>query len=696
LNIVSSIESIVALFELGDFQHAKQQAEELVHKHSERLSLPDQSELWRLLGLSHLQLGELDPAYRAIQHALSLQPDALEAWCNLASVAIIRRRPDEAEVALRKAIALAPEHAVVWNNLGSLVVERCDYRKALDYFRKAIQFQPSYAAAWVNLAGASLELREFDNANSAIDTALKLAPQHSEAHFIQANIFLAEGRKSEALNAFKHASRLNPANPHVHHQIAQVSEDLHDWQEAIRAYQAALFYDPQFSLALSQLVFLKRRLCDWSGLEILSKKLIEKINDPTGTIAPFSFLVEEATLEQQLFCAKQFAKYKKNEIVDLTKKIVHLTQSALTHDHQLRVGFFSAGFGEHPTALLIAELIEKLREKDLCTIGLTTTPDDGGVLRKRLKAAFHEFHDLNRQTLEQRIRTAQDCNLDILIDLDGYCGGSQPEFFALKPASIQINWLAFPGTLGAPWYDYLIADRFVIPKESVNSYSEKIAYLPRCFQPSDTTRTINAPPSREECGLPGSGTIFCSFNNSYKFTEKTFSKWMRILHAVPDSILWLLSGPPHSPANENLRKEAEKRGINSDRLIFSFKLPHADYLARYHHADLFLDTNPYNAHTTASDALWAGCPVLTQPGVTFASRVAGSLNYHIGLTQMNVLSDEDFVRKAIELGSSTVRLSEVRKQLEEAKKTSILFDMRGYAEDFFSLLKTLYNSKKSN
>lgn len=679
MNITHSIAEITHLLESGNFPLASQQVETLLH------SYPQHSELWRLLGLSKFQLGQLEAAQKAIQHALELAPHSIEAWCNLASVAMAQNCPIDAEQALRQAIKLDPTHATVWNNLGGVIDARGDHVEAAKCFAKATQLQADYVPAWLNLAGVLLELHEVDKANETVDNALKLSPQNSNAYFVQGNILLAAGKKREALIAYQYSARLQPRNPHLHHQIAQVLEDLQEWSGAIQAYEKALKYAPNFSLALSQLVFLKRRLCDWSGLDILSNQLIDVVNHQVRTIAPFSFLVEDATPAQQLSCARQFAKDKQTEVASLTKRLC-LEQFKKLNDGRLRVGFFSAGFGEHPTALLIVELIEKLSTSNLYTIGFATTPNDQGNLRKRLNAAFHELHDLTVQTLEQRIRKVHACRLDILIDLDGYCGGSQPELFALKPAPIQINWLAFPGTLGAPWYDYLIADRFVIPDESAIHYSEKIVYLPHCFQPSDTTRQVGIPPSREECGLPRSGTVFVSFNNSYKFTKKTFSKWTKILHAVPNSVLWLLSGPPNSSTNDNLLYAVQTTGIAPERLIFNAKLDHSAYLTRYRHADLFLDTNPYNAHTTASDALWAGCPVLTQPGTTFAARVAGSLNYHLGLADLNVASDDAYVEKAIELACYPERLIKLHNRLAQAKQSQRLFDMTEYAKDFVKLM----------
>jgi predicted O-linked N-acetylglucosamine transferase (SPINDLY family) len=271
-------------------------------------------------------------------------------------------------------------------------------------------------------------------------------------------------------------------------------------------------------------------------------------------------------------------------------------------------------------------------------------------------------------------------NIEVLYDLRGWGGGGTPEVLARRPAPVQVNWLAYPGTSGAPWIDYVLADRLVLPPELAEHFSEKIAWLPRCFQPSDIQRGIQLAPSRKECGLPDEGVVLACFNNSYKTNPASFQRMMRILAGVPKTTLWLLSGPGR--ADERLRKAAHVHGVDPERLVFTPKLPHDQYLSLYQNADLFLDSNPYNAHTTASDALWAGCPVLTSPGLTFASRVAGSLNHHLGLAEMNAVDDDAFVRKAVALAGDREELSRVRALLAQARHEAGLFDMSGFATDF--------------
>ena len=305
--------------------------------------------------------------------------------------------------------------------------------------------------------------------------------------------------------------------------------------------------------------------------------------------------------------------------------------------------------------------------------------DDGSPIRQRLVAATH-LHDVAGQSHTRIAQAIREQRIDILYDLRGWGGGGTPEVLAMRPAPLQVNWLAYPGTSGAPWIDYVLGDRFALPDALKPHYSEAVAWLPGAFQPSDTRRTVGTPPSRRDCGLPDTCMVYACFNNSYKLNPAGMARMLDVLAQVDGSVLWLLSGPGR--ADDRLRAAAQARGVDPARLVFMRKLPHDDYLARYRHADLFLDTNPYNAHTTASDALWAGCPVLTRPGATFAARVAGSLNHHLGLDDMNVPDDDAYVATAIRLGRDDAARDALRTRLLAAKASSPLFDMARFAAGF--------------
>jgi predicted O-linked N-acetylglucosamine transferase (SPINDLY family) len=682
----TGVSELVDLISQGDLARARLRANELLERY------PQQAELWRLLGISCLQQGAYDDAQTALANAVELAPHSVEIWCNLASVHTARGRLDDAERALHRALKLDPNHAAALNNLGSLLDARGDYLAAAECFARAIAQRPDYARAWLNQAGALLTLRRLERAESSVRRAIQLAPHWADAHFVLGNILTEAGKTLQATAAYRDAVRDAPSDARYHYQLALTLEDQGDFAQAQRAYERALALKADFWPALSQLVFLKRRVCHWNQLAPLSQRLLAGVEAGATGITPFSLLVEESTPAQQLACARRFAELKQAQVAPLSDRLAagqHARASG-----PIRVGFISSGFVEHPTALLIVELIERLRRSPLQTIGFATSADDHGALRARLARAFREFHDISAQPLQTMLRAVRDARVDILIDLDGYCQDSRPELFALRAAPLQVNWLAYPGSLGAPWYDYLIADHQVIPDEQRRHYSEKIAWLPRCYQPSDTSRIVPAAPSRTALGLPPHGCVFASFNNSWKFTLRSFARWMKILKAVPDSVLWLLTGPAGSMADDHLRQAATAAGVSPDRLVFAARVRHGEHLARYHHADLFLDTNPYNAHTTASDALWAGCPVLTLPGATFASRVAASLNHHLGFDEMNAGSDQAYIELAVRLAQDRAGLSALRARVEAARNTSGLFDMVGYARDFEMALTTMFKRQE--
>ena len=341
----------------------------------------------------------------------------------------------------------------------------------------------------------------------------------------------------------------------------------------------------------------------------------------------------------------------------------------------IRLGFLSNGFGAHPTGLLTVAFLEALADVDGVEAHLfALNPDDASPIRRRLAAAT-QLHDVALRPHRVVAEAIRHASIDVLYDLRGWGGGGAPEVLAMRPAPVQVNWLAYPGTSGAPWIDYILADDVVLPAALAPHFSETVVHMPRAFQPSDTRRALAPPPPRGECGLPESGVVFCCFNNSYKLNPRSMGRMFEVLRAVEDSVLWLLSGPGR--ADERLRAQAAAADIDPMRLVFMPKQPHTAYLARLQLADLFLDTNPYNAHTTASDALWAGCPVVTCPGATFASRVASSLLKALGLTEL-VADDRDADARAA-----------LKTRLADARERSPLFDMTRFADDFAAIARRM-------
>ncbi|KAA8918350.1 UDP-N-acetylglucosamine-peptide N-acetylglucosaminyltransferase [Xanthomonas sontii] len=543
----------------------------------------------------------------------------------------------------------------------------------------AVRRDPQDFLAWVMLADAELGAGAVAAGEQAAVRALQLRPGHPEALARLGRVRWTQDRHAEAAHALREALRQAPQHPGIAVWLGHALEDNGEAEAAAQAYAHAHALLPQEPSIAAYLLNWRRKLCDWRGLDTLSQQVRSAVQQGHPAIEPFAFLNEDAGADEQLRCAR-------NRAQALARSLAPLPAAQVRRDGALRIGFLSNGFGAHPTGLLTVALFERLRaHADLQVHLFALNGDDRSALRARLQAAAHAWHDVAGQPHRQIAQRIRDTGIDLLFDLRGWGGGGTPEVLVLRPAPVQVNWLAYPGTSGAPWIDYVVGDAYALPPALAAHYSERVLWLPRAFQPSDDTRVVGTPPTRRDCGLPERGTVFCCFNNSYKLGPRSMARMLEVLRQVPDSVLWLLSGP--GQADDRLRAAAAAAGVDPTRLRFMPKLAHPDYLARYGHADLFLDTHPYNAHTTASDALWAGCPVLTCPGSTFAARVAGSLNHQLGLDEMNAANDAAFVATAVRLGRDPVALQALRERLQARRADSGLFDMRGFADDFAALLR---------
>lgn len=546
--------------------------------------------------------------------------------------------------------------------------------------QQAITRQPGDFVAWVMLADLELEAGDIAAGEQAARRALQLRPNHPEALARLGRVAWMAGAHADAAKLLGQASALAPEHPGIALWLGHALEDANDAEGASAAYRRAHALMPGEPYIAAQRLAWQRRLCDWQDVDALAAQVRGALVSGQGVVEPFAFLSEDASAAEQLACARARA-------AAVAASVRPLPPAKLRERGPLRVGFLSNGFGAHPTGLLTVALLEQMSRDPALQLHLfALNADDGSRIRQRLQAAtrLHDMAGLRHADTAARIRAQ---GIDLLFDLRGWGGGGTPEVLAMRPAPLQLNWLAYPGTSGASWLDAVIADDFTLPSSLEPHYSERVLRLPRAFQPSDNTRVLEPAPDRVACGLPAQGTVFCCFNNSYKLNPRSMGRAFAVLQAVPGSVLWLLSGP--GQADARLRSAAQAAGLDPARLVFMAKLPHPQYLARYQLADLFLDTNPYNAHTTASDSLWAGCPVLTCPGATFAARVAGSLNHQLGLEHMNVADDASFVATASALGNDPAALAAVRAELAQARERSGLFDMAAFARDLSALLQQL-------
>lgn len=546
--------------------------------------------------------------------------------------------------------------------------------------RERARRQPDDAIAWVVLSDAELDAGDAAAGETAARRALRLEPNHPEALARLGRAQWMQARLQDAVATLRDAARRAPGHPGIAVWLGHVLEDAGEGEAAAAEYARAYAMAPQHPQIAAYLLAWRRRLCDWRDLERLSADVRAAVRDARAPVEPFAFLSEDASAAEQRRCAELRASL-------FGRPRPRPPARTRAPGEPIRVGMLSNGFGAHPTGLLVVAMLEALAtDPSLETHLFALNPGDGSDIRARLVACtrLHAVHGRRHGEVAQRIH---DAGIDVLFDLRGWGGGGAPEVLAMRPAAVQVNWLAYPGTSGAPWIDHVLGDAFALPESMEAHYSERVVRLPRCFQPSDTARQLPPAPPREALGLPAEGVVLCCFNNSYKLNPRSVARLLQVLQGVPGSVLWLLSGPGR--ADERLRGAATSVGVDPARLVFMPKQPHAEYMARLQRADLFLDTNPYNAHTTASDALWAGCPLLTVPGDTFAARVAGSLNHHLGMPAMNMADDAAFVARAIALGNDPAALRAVRAELALRRRTSSLFDMPGFARDFAEAVRRM-------
>ncbi len=546
--------------------------------------------------------------------------------------------------------------------------------------QQALARQPGDFIAWVMLADVELEAGDIAAGEQAARRALQLRPNHPEALARLGRVAWMVGAHADAARLLGQASALAPEHPGIALWLGHALEDADDAEGAAAAYRRAHTLLPGEPYIAAQRLAWQRRLCDWQDVDALAAQVRAAVAAGQGVVEPFAFLSEDASAAEQLACARMRA-------AAVATAVRPLPAVPVRARGPLRVGFLSNGFGAHPTGLLTVALLEQLQADPELQLHLfALNRDDGSRIRERLQTAAR-LHDVAGQRHAETAARIRAQGIDVLFDLRGWGGGGAPEVLAMRPAPLQLNWLAYPGTSGAPWLDAVVGDAFALPPALEPHYSERVLRLPRAFQPSDNTRVLEPAPTRTDCGLPAQGVVFCCFNNSYKLNPRSMGRAFAVLQMVPGSVLWLLAGP--GKADARLRAAAQAAGVDPARLVFMAKLPHPQYLARYALADLFLDTHPYNAHTTASDALWAGCPVLTCPGDTFAARVAGSLNHHLGLAHMNAADDAAFIATASALGNDPTALAALRTELAQARERSGVFDMAGFAADLSALLQAL-------
>jgi len=629
---------------------------------------PNYPEAFNNRGSALKSLERFDEALASYDRAIALKPDYAEAWFNRANTLAALRRFDEALASCDKAIAFKPDLAEAHNNRGHALEKLRRFGEAVESYDQALGLAPNYADAFNNRGNALKELKQFDAAIASYDRAIALRPDHADAFFNRGTALAELQRTDEAIASYDRAIALDPGHAHAYYDRGTAFLRLKRLDEAVLCYGRAVALDPDIDYLDGLYLHAKMHICDWTHFEEDCARLQAGVADARAVAFPFHLLAWCESPAVQHACAKFYVADKWPPFP------VPVWRGERYAHRRIRVAYLSADFCDHPVMILAAGLFERHDRTRFETTAVSFGPDKPDRFRERLRAPFDRFVEAHAMSDEAVAKLLRELEIDIAVDLNGFTDGARPNVFVRRPVPVQVNYLGYAGTLGREDCDYVVADRFVLPEEAQAHFTEKVAYLPDSFMVNDSGRPISAgTPSRAEAGLPDHGFVFCCFNNTAKITPEVFDVWMRLLGEIDGSVLWL--SPTNSSAPDNLRREAERRGVAPDRLVFASRVRlNEDNLARLRHADLFLDTAPYNAHATACDALWAGVPVLTCSGATFASRVAGSLLGAVGLPELITGSLEDYEALALKLARDPALLASLRQKLARNRDLYPLFD----------------------
>ncbi|HMI97693.1 MAG TPA: tetratricopeptide repeat protein [Micropepsaceae bacterium] len=632
----------------GNFAEAARLYAEVLHLN------PRQFQALYALGFLRFQTAQYGEAEYLMSEAVKINPGMAEAHyiqgCSLHRLG----RIEDAFTAFDRAVENRPLFVEALINRGAALMALNRHNEALRDFRSVIAVNPSIAGVWSNCGAILKNMNRHEEALACVDKALTINPDLTEA--------LAN--RGAALLALKR------------------------YGDAVGNYEKLLSVHPELPDVYGHLVLCRLQCCDWRSLTQDRADIAALLNAGKRVIQPLVNARLSASPADELQCARIFAGNWPASPNPLWRG------GEPYHHDKIRVAYISANFCDHATSWLAAGLFEHHDKSRFETIAVSLVGDDGSEMRARTRAAFDGFIDADRQTDVETAALLRRMEVDIAVDLMGFASGCRPGILALRPAPVQVNYLGHPGTMGASYVDYIVADRIVIPDEHRRFYTEKIVILPDTYQCNDSKRRIaEKTPTRAEAGLPAQGLVFCCFNDTSKITPEIFDVWMRFLKDIAGSVLWLLENNPE--ATRNLRREAEARAVDGSRLIFAAPMKLAEHLARHRLADLFLDTLPYGAHTTTSDSLWAGVPVLTCMGATFAGRVAASLLHGIGMAELITDSLEDYAALALKLARDQTELTAIRTKLARNRDTYPLFDTARFTRNFEAALAMMHERQKN-
>ncbi len=572
---------------------------------------------------------------------------------------------------LARRLASEPDDVAAWFTRANLLQRRQELTQAIHCYGEAIRRQPDFPEAFNNLSVALRALRRLEDALASAERALAQRPAYPQALNNRGLALLDLKHGAAAVADFRRAVSVNPGFAEAWHNLGTALLQLRRYAEARDAFTRLARLAPQFPHVLGNLMYAMQSDCDWRDWGPRTAALVQAVERGADAAMPHAFLCVSGSAKAQLRCAEALtrAHYAPRTPPEVGRQ-------RRRHD-RIRVAYLSGDLGEHAVTYLLAGVLERHDPSQFETIGLGWERQSDGPPRQRVERAFTRFIDIGAQSDAEVVALLRKLEVDIAVDLTGHTLGQRTAIFAHRAAPLQVNYLGLPATMGAPYMDYLIADRFLVPEDRERCYAEKVVCLDGGFQPNDDRRTAPPPsPPRAALGLPADGLVFCCFNRNCKLNPATFDIWMRLLTATPNSILWLLAS--HAAAIENLRGEAAARGVAPHRLVFSEQLPYLDYLSRYRHVDLFLDTFPFNGGATVSDALTMGVPVLTLAGDSFSSRMAGSVLQELALPELVADSLSAYEATAHSLAADPARLRALKEYLERQRREHAWFDTDRY------------------
>lgn len=575
----------------------------------------------------------------------------------------------------KAAIAQNPRFAEAHYVLGAALRDTGDIEGAIACFRQTLVLNQDHSDACYRLGDLLAMQGKYIDAALMLQKSIELYPKNVDAHNRLGQVYFKLFLFKKSRETYEAGLELAPDHAGLYHNLAISLTWLNRQTEALEAMNKAVALAPNSVNSLSNLVYTRSQLCAWDGLEALSSRTTDLLMDSSAIIDPFTFqcFPTGPGNAEQFICARRFGASIKPSGELKRHRTVEKSQ-----DHRIRVGYVSMDFRSHPMAYLMTDVLEKHDRSKFEVFAYSFGPPDSGLERKRFIEVCDHFTDIQKMTNFEAAQRIYDDDIDILIDRKGYTFGNRIGIFSLRPAPIQVNYLAYGGTMGADFIDYIVLDSFVVPPDQQQYYSERLVYLPDTYQPNSVRPVSDATPSRAECGLPENAFVFCGFNQTPKITPAIFDVWMRILHKTPDSVLWLMK--PDETTADNLRMEAVNRGMDPSRLVFASKMPQAAHLARHRHINLFLDTTVINALTTASDALFMEVPLITCPGQTFVSRGAGSILNALEMPELITANLQEYEELAVMLAANPARLHSLREKIAQKKKTAPLFDSTRYTK----------------